>query len=145
MSLINEVRNGLLKLDQSKKSLRNFALIVGTFFIILGILNFFWGEAKSNSLLLSSISLLFIILGLTYPKILKYIHFVWMMLALAMGYFLSRIILTIVFYIAITPIALIFRLIGKDVLDRKINKKTDSYWKKRAKNRDGLDGLERQF
>ena len=145
MSLINEVRTGLLTLDQSKKSLRTFALIVGTFLIISSIITFFWGEAKSNSLWLTIIALLFLASGLAYPKILKFIHSIWMMLAFTMGFFVSRIILTLVFYLAITPIALIFRLLGKDVLDRKINSKTDTYWKKREKNRDGLEGLERQF
>ena len=145
MSLIKEVRLGLLALDQSNKSLLKFSLVMASFFLVLCFTNFFWGEVKNNSIILFVVALLFLLPGLIYPKLLKPLHSIWMTFALSMGYIMSRLILFIVYYVAITPISLFFRLIKKDILDQKIDNNASSYWKRREKNRDGLEGLERQF
>lgn len=145
MSLIREIRSGLLGLDFSKKSLLKFALVMAGFFLVLCIANLLWGDVKNYSLYFICISLFFLLSGFVFPKALKPVYYMWMAISFFMGYFMSRIILTLVFYIAITPIALVLRLIKKDILDQRVNHDKSSYWKKREKNRDGLEGLERQF
>jgi hypothetical protein len=52
-------------------------------------------------------------------------------LAVVLGYFMSRIILSLVFYLVVTPIGLLLKISGKDILNQKWNTKADSYWRKR--------------
>ena len=54
-----------------------------------------------------------------------------MTLALVLGYFTSSLILCILYYCVLTPIGLIMRLFGKDLLDRRWDKEASSYWIKK--------------
>ena len=58
---------------------------------------------------------------------------------------MSRLILFILFYIVITPIGFILRMAGKDFLNLRTDKNSDSYWEKREiKVKEKID-YERQF
>lgn len=67
------------------------------------------------------------IVYLFYPKLLKFLYIPWMIIAEKLGRFNTALILIIVFYVMITPISLLFKLTGRDVLSRKIIKKTSTY------------------
>ena len=67
---------------------------------------------------------------IAYP-IMKPFHYGWMKFALALGWFWTHVFLSIFFYLIITPTGLLMRLLGKDLLDEKIDKSAKSYWKKR--------------
>lgn len=73
---------------------------------------------------------LFILSRVAYP-IMKPIHIGWMTLAFALGWFNTRLLLGIFFYLVLTPIGVLMRLFGKDLLDQRIDKNAPSYWKKR--------------
>ena len=85
------------------------------------------------SLSLLIISGSFFVLGAVAPAILKPVYVAWMKLAVVLSWINTRIILLILFYLILTPIGLIMRLFGKDVLDFKIKKNRDSYWQKKEK------------
>src|SRR5205814_756348 len=72
---------------------------------------------------------IFLLTGLLIPNLLKPLHKLWMTLSIVLGYFFSRIILTIVFVVAITPLAFLLHLIKKDILDLNINKEDKTFWK----------------
>ena len=57
-----------------------------------------------------------LVLGLTAPRLLKYPSAVWWKFAMILGYVNARIILTIAFLLVLTPISLVWRLIGRDPL-----------------------------
>lgn len=67
---------------------------------------------------------------LAYP-VMKPIHLVWMRLSQVLGWISTHVILTIFFYLIVTPTGLLMRLLGKDLLDQKIDKAAKSYWVKR--------------
>ncbi len=73
---------------------------------------------------------LFVLSRVAYP-IMKPIHIGWMKFAFLLGWFNTRLLLGIFFYLIITPIGLLMRLFGKDFLDEKIDKSAKSYWNKR--------------
>lgn len=73
---------------------------------------------------------LFILSRVAYP-IMKPIHIGWMTLAFALGWFNTRLLLGIFFYLILTPIGVLLRLFGKDLLDQRIDKRATTYWKKR--------------
>mgnify|MGYP003330419467 CR=1 FL=1 len=76
----------------------------------------------------------FIGLGLIIPIILKPIYIVWMVFAVVLGWFMTRVILSLLFYVIITPIGLIMRAFGKDFLDIKKQALKGSYWNQRDSN-----------
>ena len=74
------------------------------------------------------ISFLFLFLGLLNSKILTPLNKLWFRFGLFLGKIISPIIMAVIFFLVVTPIGLLMRLFGKDVLNLKLNKKKSSYW-----------------
>lgn len=77
-------------------------------------------------------------------KLLKAFYKSWMKFAHALGWVNTRIILTVVYLLVFTPVALIFKVIGKDPMERKIEK-GNSYWVKREQKEFRQEDYRRQF
>ena len=73
------------------------------------------------------ISLFFLILGSINSKILTPLNKIWFKFGILLGRIVSPIIMGVIFFLVVTPIALIMRIIGKDLLNLKFNK-DKSYW-----------------
>ena len=73
------------------------------------------------------ISAIFLILGLLKSKLLTPLNKLWFRFGIFLGKIITPIIMGIIFFIVVTPIGLIMRLIGKDLLNLKFNKHK-SYW-----------------
>lgn len=84
------------------------------------------------------------ILAFISPNILKPVYIFWMRLAFVLGWINTRIILFIIFYLIFTPIGIVLRIFGIDLLDRKIERDKESYWKKIEK-KDMHSDYQRQF
>jgi hypothetical protein len=70
----------------------------------------------------------------------------WLAFSVILGYFVSRILLTIIFFLVITPMGLIFRVIGKDPMERKLDRKAISYWSKKEQEANpSTERYEKQF
>ena len=69
--------------------------------------------------------------GLIAKPVLRPIYIVWMKFAAGLAWVNTRLILGIFFYLVLTPVGLIMRVLGKDPLTRKIDRSTPSYWKER--------------
>lgn len=68
------------------------------------------------------------LLGLVYPRALRPVEYVWMKLAMVLNYVMTRVILTLAFFLAITPTGLLVRLFKKDLLSLTIDPQQQSYW-----------------
>jgi hypothetical protein len=79
-----------------------------------------------------------------YP-VLKPLYTVWMLFAFALGWVNTRLLLGAFFYLVVTPIGLLLRLTGKDLLDEKIDPSAKSYWIKRKETALEPSRLERLF
>jgi hypothetical protein len=75
-----------------------------------------WRGRITNAEIMASIGAVLLVLGLIAPKLLYYPSLVWWKFAMILGYVNARIILTIAFLIVLTPLALIWRLLGRDPL-----------------------------
>ena len=73
------------------------------------------------------ISLIFLILGILNSKVLTPLNFAWFKLGLFLGKIVSPIIMFFIFFIVVTPIGILMRLLKKDLLKLKYNK-DDTYW-----------------
>ena len=101
----------------------------GVVFFIVFLLIAFYPILKDNDLRIWSlvISFIFLILGLINSKILTPLNRLWFKFGLLLGKFISPLIMGIIFFIVVTPIGIIMRLLKKDLLNLKYNKK-ETYW-----------------
>ena len=136
--MFEEIKN--IKTD--KKDLRGFAYTIGIILIIISAILFYYNNPIFKIFI--KISASFILVGFVTPIILKPIYLVWMVFAVILGWIMTRVILSLVFYLIMTPIGLLTRLIGEDFLGLK---KTDSgsYWNLRDSNYETNQDYEKQF
>lgn len=131
MSWISDVRVELKELDTSPGSLRKFGLLVGGIFVVLAIFLFWRGHSPVFTYVFGVIGAILLLAGAFCPRGLRPVYKVWMGMALAMGWLVSRVLLVLLFYIIMTTIGLIGRLFRKEFLDVRFKDGRDSYWLKR--------------
>ena len=134
-----EIKN----IKSGKKELRQFGITIA---VVLGFLSswFLW-QGRDGGYLLLIISIVFLALGLFLPNLLKPLQKLWMTLAVLLGWLMTRVILIVLFYLVVTPIGLLARLCGKDFLNKKFDRKADSYWIPREVTNPDKRKYENQF
>jgi hypothetical protein len=125
---------------KSKSSNRSFGLLFFFVFIGLGLWPITKGENLNIYLVL--ISIFFLFFGILNSKILTPFNNIWMKFGEVLGLVISPIVMAVVYFIILTPISLIVRLSGKDLLGLKFNKSKSTYWIKRIKH---LNPMRKQF
>ena len=136
--MIEEFKN----IPNSNKDIRSFGITIGIIlFIISGLLMY---SGKESYQLIAIAASIFIGLGLILPVLLKPIYFVWMTFAAILGWVMTRVILSLVFYLIMTPIGLLTKLLGEDFLALK-KIKSDSYWNYRDSSEELNQNYEKQF
>ena len=107
---------------------KNFGIVFFIFFLIISL----YPLLNDNHLRIWSliIALIFLILGLMNSRILTPLNKIWFRFGLLLGQLISPIIMGFIFFIVVTPIGLLMRILRKDLLGLKFNK-NNSYWIKR--------------
>ena len=123
-----------------ESSNRSFGILFFIVFLILGL----WPLKNSQSInfFFIIVSVIFLFLGLINSKLLSPLKKIWIKFGEILGSIIAPIIMALVYFIFLTPISLIVRLFGKDLLGIKLNKSIDSYWIKRKKK---LGPMRKQF
>ncbi len=109
---------------------RSFGILFSIIFAVIA----FWplkslGEIRVWSLVVASI---FLLLGLINSKLLYPLNFLWVKFGELIGKVVAPLVMALIFFIILTPIGLFLRLIGKDLLNIKLNQ-NKTYWIKRDK------------
>ena len=126
------------------KELRNYGIVMTVALAVIGALLLWRG--KDHYLVLFAVAAAFLLAALAAPVALKPVYRAWMTLAGLMGWVMTRVILSAAFVVLLTPIGLLLRLCGKDILD--VGFRTagqDSYWKERDSKKSGQRDYEKQF
>ena len=137
------IREEIKKLKSGERELRKFGSLVGSVFVALATLT--WLRHKVYFPYFLAPGLLLIVSGLLLPKMLKYVYIAWMSVAIVLGFIVSNVILTVFFFLVITPIGLITRLLGKDFLALKIDREAPTYWIPRERAMKTRAEYEQQF
>ena len=118
---------------------RSFGIVFFIVFILIGL----WPLLNSEPLRVwsISISIIFLVLGILNSKLLTPLKTVWIKFGKILGRFIAPVVMGIIYFIILTPIGLLMRLIGKDLLNLKFTEKK-SYWIKKEKN---IGSMKRQF
>lgn len=131
------------KLKTDKKTLRAFGLTMAAACTVIALIIFLRG--RHSSLPALTLAGGFLALGALLPGALKPAYIFWMRLAAVLAWINTRLILSLIFYLVMTPIGLVMRLLRIDLLERRIDKKKDSYWISVAPRPFERQDHERQF
>ena len=122
-----------------KSSEKTFGILFSIIFLIISIWPLFQGSGIRFWALI--VAIIFLILALFKQKLLKPLNTVWIKLGETLGKIIAPIIMGLIFFLILTPISLIVRIFGKDLL--KLKRSSDNtYWIKREKN---ITTMDRQF
>ena len=118
------MKNSKIKISSNK----SFGIVFFTVFLIIAIWPLLNGyEIRYWSLI---ISIVFLILGILNSKILTPLNKIWFKIGILLGNVISPIIMSIIFFLVVTPTSFIMKILGKDLLNLKKNTK-NSYWIKK--------------
>jgi len=131
--------------NPSRKKLRDFGLIALVASIVLSLVLYFFKHVAIHwiFIILGAGALIFIS-SLISAKLTRLIYLGLTYLTFPIGYVLSFVIMSIFYFLIITPVGIVFRISGKDPLHRKYDKAAKSYWLKRQ-SPDRLDRYFHQF
>jgi hypothetical protein len=139
MSWINEEYQ---RLDRSPAALRRFGFTVGSVILALGC--FFLWRHRGAGWPLATIGMVLVVAAGLAPSSLKWVHGPWMIASFILGWIVTRILLTIVFFLVVTPIGLLQRLFGKRIIEVAFRPNAASYWQARTA-RPAPEDYEKQF
>jgi len=114
--------------NPSAKTLRQFAAAWLVFFLAFGAHQYFGKDHQRTGIVLGTLAVIIGLLGLIKPAVVRWIFVGWMVLAFPVGWLISQVMLLLMFYLLVTPVALFFRLRGRDLLARKPASDRQSFW-----------------
>jgi hypothetical protein len=120
-----------MRTSTTRAELRKFGYLMAGALTAFGALSLFLGR-RNASLFLFSGAGLFLLCGLAFPAALGRIYTAWMGLAHLLAWINTRVILSIFFYLVITPMSLGMKLARRDALKRRIDRSCPSYWSARG-------------
>jgi len=106
------------------------------FFVVFFVISLWLLKSQGDLRLWAFIlSLVFLVLGVLNSKFLTPLNKLWFKFGILLGSIVSPIVMGVVFFIVVTPVGLIMRLLGKDLLRININKAISTYWINRDKQK----------
>ena len=119
---------------------RSFGILFFVVFLIISL----WPLKNGNTLnfYFLTASIIFLILGVINSKLLSPLNKAWIKFGEILGLIIAPIVMGIVYFVILTPVSLIVRLFGKDLLGLKFLKGKETYWIKRNKK---LTSMDKQF
>ena len=125
---------------KTQSSNRSFGILFFVVFLIISL----WPLKNGNNLnfYFLTASIIFLILGVLNSKLLSPLNKTWIKFGEILGLIISPIVMSLVYFVILTPVSLIVRLFGKDLLGLKFIKENETYWIKRKKN---LTSMDKQF
>ena len=125
---------------KSQSSNKSFGLLFFVVFLILGLWPLKNGDSLNFYFIIASV--VFLILGLLNSKLLTPLNKSWIKLGEILGIIIAPIVMALVYFAILTPVSIVVRVFGKDLLGLKFLKKKDTYWIKRKKI---LGSMKKQF
>ncbi len=103
-----------------------FSLMLGVILNIVGALRLYHGASFTWPLM--GIGAACAIFGIVVPRIMRPVYKGGMFVADKISWVMTRLVLTVLFFLVFLPYGLIFRITRKDLLDRHLHPERESYW-----------------
>lgn len=146
MKIIEEIREEILAaaVTPSSRDMNFLAALFLGFPGLIGAYLAFWKGSSSGYVWIAAGAALAATRAIR--PLFLIVYRVWIGISVTLGYFVSRILIIIIFFLVIIPTGFIMHLVGRDPMERKLDPKASSYWKKRKPETDDtVERYERQF
>ncbi|MCX8066199.1 MAG: SxtJ family membrane protein [Candidatus Hydrogenedentes bacterium] len=130
---------------RDKREQRKFGLLIGSIFLVLGTIRFALHGFCLSAQILGGIGIVLILLGLIFPPALMPLFFLWLKIAEALNWVITKLLLLMVFYLILTPTGILYRVFKGDPLNRKWEPDRQSYWEEVDVQPKNIDEFRRQF
>ena len=130
--------------DRRDRDIRVFGIAMGVVTGAIGAWQLYRGRPTAGTILLA-VSGYFLAGGLLFRPLIAPFYGPWMLFGKAMGFVMTRVLLTLFFIVGVTPFGIVRKLFRKDGLDRRLHPDADSYYSLRVKKVTPPDRYERQF
>ena len=125
---------------KSQSTNKSFGILFFIFFLIFGLWPLKNGENLNYYFII--FSGIFLLLGLLNSKLLSPLNKIWIKFGEILGIIIAPIIMALVYFAILTPVSLVIRVFGKDLLGLKFTNKQQTYWINRKKN---MGSMRKQF
>lgn len=122
---------------------RTFGFVLSTVFLAIALLPLAHGlEMHVWALPFAAV---FFGAAIAVPIVLKPLNRLWFLIGILLGRVVTPVVMTIIWFIALTPAGMLMRLFGKDPLRLKHEAATETYWVDRSPPGPNSDSLRNQF
>ena len=111
--------------NPTERQLRQFGLIA---MVALPLVGWLWGAAPAVIGITAAAGAALAIVGWIWPPTIKPVFLALSLVAIPIGLVISELALALIFYGLFVPTGMIFRLIGRDALQRKFDRRATTYW-----------------
>ena len=125
-----------LNLNPSKKDLRIFSLATLVFLAIVGWI--VWRKTGSAAAAagIATVGAVVALLGFSIPRAIRPVFIALMVINYPIGWVVTHIVMAVIFYLVVTPLAVIMKLSGRDPMERRFEPSAKTYWKPRPTETD---------
>lgn len=125
------------------RDLRQFGYTVGGVLTILGAV--LWYFSRPSNPYFLGIGIILIVAAALAPNVLRPLQKTWMTIAVVLGWVMTRLLLSVMFYLVFAPISLISRGLGHQFIERRWDRSASTYWNKRDDDEIDKTSCEKQF
>jgi hypothetical protein len=129
--------------NPNQRELRQFSLLWIVFFGLIGVYCL-WAKGAPTAAAAFWVVATAGPVGYFRPAWARPIYVLWMALTMPVGWVISHLVLLVVYYLVVTPIGLIMRLVGYDPMQRTLDRSADSYWTEHESS-EGADRYFKQY
>jgi hypothetical protein len=122
---------------------RNFGLVLAAAFTVIALLPLWYGENFRVWAIV--VATIFLVPAIFFPHLLRPLNLLWFKFGLLLGKIVAPIVISAVFFVIVTPMALLMRLMGKDPLNRAWDPNSQTYWIKRDEQTNSMSSMKDQF
>lgn len=125
------------KRDPSRREVRQFAFFwLPAICLVLAVVAAYRFESPGVAAGLVVVAVASVVLGALVPRVMRAVFIGWMGAAFPIGWLVSHVVIAAIYFLLITPMALVMRAAGRDPLARRFDRDAETYWVPREPNRD---------
>lgn len=126
MSFIKDIQREIREINTTDRMIRKFGIALLILTLIVGW--FFWHKDQSFWFYIPAAGLFIAVLSLVFCPAVRCLYYPLAVIGVVLGFFISKMILGLMFYTFFSFVGVFTRLFGIDLLKKKIRKSKNSYW-----------------
>jgi len=138
----------VIDIDTSdRQEQRKFGIVMAVAIAVLGLIRWVLHgfDPEGFPVYFFAVAAVFLVLGLVVPPALKPVFIAWIKLALVLNWIVTHVILSLAFYLMITPVRVIIKLFGEDPLKREWLPDAPTYWEEPEEQPEEFERYKNQF